>query len=242
MLMKAKLGPEHPHTINSMNNLAGAYQAAGKLDLALPLFEESLMLMEAKLGPEHPHTLVIMNNLGSAYCVANRGENAAATLKEFVAGRRKRSKPDDPQFAILLAKTALDLLRCKQHDAAEEIVRECLAIREKIQPDDWRTFNTKSLLGGTLLGQTKYAEAEPLLLGGYEGMKQREKTIPPEAVQVRLTEAIDRLVLLYTDWHAAEPDKGYDAKATDWQMKLEDFKAAANAEPSATTGNANSHE
>ena len=43
-------------------------------------------------------------------------------------------------------------------------------------------------------------------------MKAREETIPPEAV-TRIPEALKRLVELYTDWHAAEPDKGYDAKA-----------------------------
>ena len=58
----------------------------------------------------------------------------------------------------------------------------------------------------------------------------------PEQGKIRFPEAIERLVQLYTDWQAAEPDKGYDAKATDWQTKLNDFKAAANAEPSPTTG------
>jgi hypothetical protein len=33
------------------------------------------------------------------------------------------------------------------------------------------------MLGGSLLGQKKYAEAEPLLLSGYEGVKQREDKI-----------------------------------------------------------------
>ncbi len=85
-----------------------------------------------------------------------------------------------------------------------------------------------------LLGQKKYAEAEPLLLAGYEGTKQREKTIPEQS-KIRFPEAIERLAQLYTDWHAAEPDRGYDAKAAEWQTKLNDFKAAANAEPSPTT-------
>jgi hypothetical protein len=34
-----------------------------------------------------------------------------------------------------------------------------------------------STLGGALLGQQKYADAEPLLLKGYDGMKARENTI-----------------------------------------------------------------
>ena len=51
-------------------------------------------------------------------------------------------------------------------------MRESLTIRERIRPGNWATYNTKSLLGESLLGQKKYAEAEPLLLSGYEGMKQ----------------------------------------------------------------------
>jgi hypothetical protein len=42
-------------------------------------------------------------------------------------------------------------------------------LREKQLPDDWRTFNSRSILGGTGLGQKKYADAEPFLLSGYEG-------------------------------------------------------------------------
>ena len=36
-LEKAKLGPDNPHTLGSMDNLAIAYAGAGKLDQALPL-------------------------------------------------------------------------------------------------------------------------------------------------------------------------------------------------------------
>ncbi len=148
-LMRAKFGPEHPITLTSMNNLALAYhRAGGKLDLVLPLHEETLKLRKAKLGPEHPDTLISMGNLGKAYCDADQGAKAAATLKEFVTGRRKQSKPDDPQFAGLLAQVSLELLKCRQHAAVEEMLRECLAIREQKEPDAWTTFNTKSMLGG----------------------------------------------------------------------------------------------
>ena len=50
-----------------MNNLAVAYQAAGKLDRALPLYEETLALRKAKLGPDHPDTLQSMINLAQSY-------------------------------------------------------------------------------------------------------------------------------------------------------------------------------
>lgn len=195
-LKRTRLGPDHPDTLISMNNLAMAYQGAGKLALALPLLEETLKLKIARLGLEHPNTLTTMANLGIAYCDAKQGGNAAATLKEFIAGTRKRSQPGDPRFAGLLASVSLELSKCGQHAVAEEMLRECLAIRDKTQPDVWTTFNTQSLLGGALLGQKKYADAEPLLLAGYEGLKQREKTIPPKD-KICISEAIERLVQHY---------------------------------------------
>jgi hypothetical protein len=194
---KAKLGPDHPTTLISMNNLARAYQASGQLAKAVPLFEETLVKQKAKLGPDHPATLTSMGNLGIAYAEAKQGEKAATTLVALVDVLRKQGPKDSPQFARLLAQVALALLGCGQHAAAEPLLRECLTIRAKQEPDAWTTFNTRSLLGGALLGQKKYAEAKPLLLQGYQGMKQREKTIPPQAA-TRIPEALDRLIELYT--------------------------------------------
>lgn len=64
------------------------------------------------------------------------------------------------------------------------------------EPADWRTFNTKSTLGGALVDQKKYLDADPLLRAGYEGMTQRANTNPPQG-QVRLTEGLERRVQLY---------------------------------------------
>jgi tetratricopeptide (TPR) repeat protein len=212
---KAKLGPDHPHTLRCMNNLASAYQDNGQFAKAVPLFEEMLEKQKAKLGPEHPDTLQGVGNLGKAYAEAKQGEKAATTLVAFIDGSRKRAPKDDPQFAGLLALVSLDLIICEQHVAAEPLLRECLTIRQKTQPDAWTTFNTLSMLGGALLGQKKYADAEPLLLKGYEGMKQREKTIPPQG-KVRLAEAAQRLVQL----HEAT---GKKEEAVQWRTELERY-------------------
>jgi hypothetical protein len=61
---------------------------------------------------------------------------------------------------------------------AARILRACLNLRQQKQPDDWTTFHTQSQLGSSLLGPKHYTEAEPLLLAGYEGMKQRQATVP----------------------------------------------------------------
>ena len=48
------LGPEHPDTATSLNNLAGLYYAQGKYSLAEPLLKRALAIREKQLGPEHP--------------------------------------------------------------------------------------------------------------------------------------------------------------------------------------------
>ena len=96
----------------------------------------------------------------------------------------------------MLAELTSDRLREGKFAEAEGPARECLTIREKQRPDDWLTFNARSLLGSSLLGQKKYAEAEPILLSGYEGMKEREGKIAANG-KVRVRENLQRLVQLY---------------------------------------------
>ena len=121
-----------------------------------------------------------------------------------------RSK-DSPKRDGVLAEIGLASLQQKKWTEAEPILRECLTIREKTQPNVWSTFNTQSLLGGALLGQKKYVEAEPLLLKGYEGMKQREDTIPPQA-SIRIPEALDRLIELATATNKPDDVKKWQAE------------------------------
>ena len=79
-------------------------------------------------------------------------------------------------------------------------------------PDDWTTFNARSLLGGSLVGQKKYAEAETVLVAGYEGLRERADQIPPQG-KVRLHEALERLLQLYDEW--GKPDEAAQWRAKD---------------------------
>ncbi len=49
------------------------------------------------------------------------------------------------------------------------------------------------------------------MLAGYEGMKQREKTIPPQG-RARLPEALDRLIELYTATNKPDEVKKWQAE------------------------------
>jgi tetratricopeptide (TPR) repeat protein len=199
-----------------MNNLADGYQHAGKLDLAVPLYEETLKRKKAKLPPDHPDLLQSMNNLAWGYQATGKLDLAVPLYEDTLKLIKPKFGPDHPNTVKVMDNLGRSYIRVGKSAKAEPLLRECLAIREKRQPDAWRTFDSKSMLGAALLGQKKYPEAELLLLAGYQGMKQREGTIPPP-FKIRLIEALERLVQFYEA-------TGNRDKAKEWQKKLAEAK------------------
>src|SRR5437764_1360471 len=61
------LGPDHPDTLVIRNNLAYAYQRAGDLGRAIPLYQDTLTDFQRVLGPDHPLTLTTRGNLAGAF-------------------------------------------------------------------------------------------------------------------------------------------------------------------------------
>lgn len=218
-VQERRLGRSHHDTLFTMGNLGVNYRDAGRLTEAIALLEEV-----HRAVAKYPDLRAFSPELFEAYARAGRTAQAAAMAKTVVADFRQTMPPESSEWAAFLAIIGHSLLSAQAWDDAEPLLRECLAIRQQRQPNDWATFNTQAMLGGALLGQKKYADAEPLLLKGYEGMKHREKTIPPQG-KVRLTEALERLMQLYE----ATDKKGEAAK---WRRELERTKAAqAETEP-----------
>ena len=199
---EVKLGRQHPDTQWTVANLGINYLDSGRLKEAIPLLEEAQQ--SAKRFPVHRW---VAKWLFDAYSKAGENDKAAELMPEA----RKALPKDSTELAGLLAKIGQSLVQRKKWQEAEPLLRECLAIREKSQPDHWTTFNTNSMLGGALLCQKKYAEAEPLLRKGYEGMKQREKTIPPQGI-TRIPEALDRLIELATATNKPDDVKKWQAE------------------------------
>jgi serine/threonine protein kinase/tetratricopeptide (TPR) repeat protein len=166
-----------------------------------------------------------LDTLAAAYAEAGQFTNAVATQREAIT--LLNSEEDKNAYGVRL-RLYESLSPCRDPDAlttqvkallnnhqfvmAEPLARECLAVHERLVPDDWRTCNVRSLLGATLLGQKKYAEAEPLLLSGFQGLKQRENTIPTRN-KVCLAQAIQRLTQLYEETN--RPDQ-----AAEWKQQL----------------------
>jgi serine/threonine protein kinase/lipopolysaccharide biosynthesis regulator YciM len=219
----SKLGARHPSTLISKHNLAWLYQAQQKYDQAEPLYQEVLAAFTTQLGADHPNTLYCKNNLANLYQAQGKLDRAEPLFQQVLDARTTKLGADHPDTLFSKNNLAGLYLAQGKFDRAEPLLRDGLAIGAKTHPDAWTTFATQALLGASLLGQQKHADAEPLLLAGYEGLKQRETKIPAYG-KVRLTEALERLVQLYDA-------TGQKDKAEEWRKKLEQAKAAAKPQP-----------
>lgn len=188
-------------TVREMLGLA--YVNLGDAARAVDEYQRAFELREAIQGVDDPETADCRNQLATAYRLANRTVEAA---------RLFQATPQSVANAAALAAHATTLLSEGRPAEAELKFRQSLAIREKIEPDDWTTFETESLLGASLLKQQKYADAEPRLLSGYRGMKQHHDQIPSDDKR-RLIAALQRLTDLYDAW-------GKSDKAAQWRSEL----------------------
>ena len=140
---------------------------------------------------------------------------AEACFRQALSIRRKRSSGHDVE--VTLSSLATTLRRQQRFAEAEPLYRECLASRETNCPDAWYTHYTRAMLGATLLGKRKYEEAEPLLISGYEGLREREDKIR-DRTKV-LIESIQNFVELFEVTSRPE-------RAAEWRTKLAMVQAA----------------
>src|SRR5262249_34579091 len=112
------------------------------------------------------------------------------------------------------------LLRERDFVQAESFLRVFLELAARQPFDDRFRFPAESALGACLLGQKKYAEAEPLLLKGYEGLRDAKEKLPAIFLQGPLRETLRRLVQLYEE-------RDQPKKAAEWRKELEAVRRLA---------------
>jgi serine/threonine protein kinase len=210
---ESTLGLHHPDTLQSRGNLASAYEAAGQAARAISIWDKMLPAARTVFGPGHPNTLTICGALASARESLGRWAQAEPLRCELLARRRETAEPLSPVLAGDLAALARNLMRQAKWSEAESLLRECLAIREKTLPDDCSRFNVMGKLGVSLAMQGKFTQGEPLVIGGYEGLKARDRKLPHRRCDTCLFTAAELIVRMYEAW-----DKPDQARA--WALKL----------------------
>ena len=93
-------------TVAAQNNLAGAYQSAGRTSEAITLYDQVLDGAERDLGPDHPDTLGALNNLADAYQSAGRTAEAITLYQRALDGAERVFGPDHPRTLVFRSNLA----------------------------------------------------------------------------------------------------------------------------------------
>ena len=198
-LRRRTLGPEHSETLTSMSDLAVTYALQGRYTAAEPLFSRTLEISRRVLGPEHPSTLFFHVEFAAMYQRQGKYALAEAHAAQALVGQRRAFGSASPFTMDSAADLALAYVSEGKFAESEPLAREALDFYRKNQPDDWQRFRAESLLGESLAGQRKYADAESLLVEGYQGMLARKERIgTPD--RYHLQRAHEWVVQLYISW------------------------------------------
>jgi hypothetical protein len=95
------LGPEHPDTAASVNNLGVLFGDQGDLAAAQPLLERALAIREKALGPEHPDTAMSLNNLAFLHRLTAISPLRGRSTNARWRSARRCSAPSIPRPRIL---------------------------------------------------------------------------------------------------------------------------------------------
>jgi serine/threonine protein kinase/predicted Zn-dependent protease len=208
--LRRERGPAHADTVKAIRQLADLLERqGGRSAEAEPLYREALETYRS-LGPKETRdSLGVTLILTEALMVQGKFVEAEALAREAL--------PTSQEFGAYLHAWALlnlsEILMATGRAAeAEPLLREALAIRRQLLfAGHPRVANAESMLGGCLTALQRYAEAEPLLLAGYETLHRADQ-LKLWALPRWRRKAHERLVKLYEAWD--KPDK-----AQEWRAK-----------------------
>jgi tetratricopeptide (TPR) repeat protein len=212
------LGPEHPDTLSSVNNLGNLLSDKGEYHEAEALLRRALESCEKILGPEHPGTLSTANNLGTT--LFEKGDSKKKNTPDSQTVEIQMIGPEPP--GMLKSVKAELLIRCvferrekllgREHpetlssacnlgallkqngdlSGAEALYRRALeGIEKNLGSDHPDTLRSVNNLGNLLSDKGDYAGAETLFRRALEG---REKALGAEHPET--TNSIDSLGML----------------------------------------------
>ncbi len=188
-----KLSPEHPATLDSINNLALLYKAQGRYDEAELLLLRALAGHEKVHGHKHPDILNSANNLANIYHAQGRYGEAELLLLRVLASYEKVLGPKHSQTLNSINSLASLYQSQGRYGEAEPLYQRALSGNEKtLGPEHPQTLVSINNLAGLYQIQGHYWLAEMLYR---RALLAREKVPGPEHPKTILS--VSNLALLY---------------------------------------------
>jgi tetratricopeptide (TPR) repeat protein len=157
------LGPMHPYTAMSLNNLALLLKDQGDLIGARPLYERALSIHEKAFGPACPDVAGDLHNLASLLHAQGDLEDARPLVERALAIREKTLGPEHPDTAMSINNLARLVPAQGDLAGARPLFERALAIREKaLGFEHPHTATSLNNLAHLLQAQGDLAGARPL--------------------------------------------------------------------------------
>jgi tetratricopeptide (TPR) repeat protein/tRNA A-37 threonylcarbamoyl transferase component Bud32 len=217
----AKQGADHPATLYCQHRLSLLYRSMNRPDEAIALMEETVKRAKAA---GHPAALGMQAGLGAAYCDARRFADAVPVLED-VYRRATAGDLDVAEVGKVLLTAYVGA--GKTAEARALATEQARTARQQFPSGSPELAAALAAPGQALMEVGAYADAEPLLLDNYKGLRQAADEVHPPPKdrdqQVLLRDAVARLVQLYDGW--GKPDE-----AAKWRKEFEAAHAAGAAE------------
>ncbi|MCO6435482.1 MAG: serine/threonine protein kinase [Phycisphaerae bacterium] len=211
------LGDDNTSTLISINNVGSLLEAMGKLDEAEPYYREALDGHRRVRGDDHPMTLNSITNMGGLLEAQGKLAEAMPYWREALEGNRRVLGDNHPATLNSINNMGYLLNKMGRYDDAAKVLLAGESAARRVYTGDNTMWlgNYLAKLGEAQSGLRKYPDAEATFLEAHGLLAAGFGDD-----HARTTKTINQLIALYDAWHAAEPGKGYDARAAEWRAKL----------------------
>lgn len=193
------LAAPNSHLATTLNSLGSALEAVGLDEEAEAYYRRALDQRRRLYGEEgHYDLMVSLNNLARLLQRRGRLTQAASYFDEIL--ERLDQIPQGRQERLL--RNAADFYAVAGDGVrAEELAERALALLERAAPRlRWRRADVESVLGGALIAQGRFEEAERRLLQSHILLDEQTEGRDRRYVE----EARERVVRLYEAWDRPE--------------------------------------
>jgi tetratricopeptide (TPR) repeat protein len=199
----------------ALRSLGNAYRNERRFEEAERHFRVLVPLVLTNPGETAQQTRVDLQMLADTYASLDRYDDAERWFAQLLDIQRRTTGPEHQQTLLTMTNLGWTRLQQGRYADAERLFSDVAVVLTRTMADSWERFNVESMLGASLSGQRRFADAEPLLVSGYEGMATRKPASNPNLrSRFTLREAGAAVLRLYDAW-------GNPAKRAEWATRLE---------------------
>jgi tetratricopeptide (TPR) repeat protein len=159
----AEFGPDHLLTLNSMSDLADAYQAKGRWDQAVAVLQQILERRRAALGPDHSLTLASTDALARAFQASGQPAKAVPLAEQICEYCKRKRGVDDVGTVNSMVNLGIVYLDAGVPDKATPVLELALEkSRKLLGPEHPETLNDLRHLAAAYEGSGQGERAVPL--------------------------------------------------------------------------------